>query len=262
MQVQCHRLEKDNQQLMSDLGKANDIIHRKMDDHRTLKDKYRRNTEVIKKQEKFLNDKDEDIKKLATKLKTETDAGALTAQRIADLEKAVVDLTARLQTAEDKNVQDDKVITYLNKQLNTRAAAPPVNPYSQKIASSRNFELNSGNFTSSLPKSHSTPINAPGGALGGATVTPNEPDTAIGLQTSENSGNKNSHLTNTSNTSTGSGTSLPRPMNTLKQSNVTNQRSTSGTIGIDQKYLTAPKLLNGKKPEPISAYFASTTANK
>ena len=62
MQVQCHRLEKDNQQLMSDLSKANDIIHRKMEDHRTLKEKYRRNTELIKKQEKFLNDKDDDIK--------------------------------------------------------------------------------------------------------------------------------------------------------------------------------------------------------
>jgi len=62
MQVQCHRLEKDNHQLMSDLGKANDIINKKMDDHKTLKDKYKRNTELIKKQEKFLNDKDQDIK--------------------------------------------------------------------------------------------------------------------------------------------------------------------------------------------------------
>ena len=47
---------------MSDLGKANDIINKKMDDHKTLKDKYKRNTELIKKQEKFLNDKDQDIK--------------------------------------------------------------------------------------------------------------------------------------------------------------------------------------------------------
>lgn len=62
IQVQCHRLEKDNQQLMSDLGKANEIIQRKMEENRTFKDKYRRNTELIKKQEKLLQDKDEDIK--------------------------------------------------------------------------------------------------------------------------------------------------------------------------------------------------------
>ena len=62
LQVQNHRLEKDNQQLMSDLGKANDIINKKMEDARTLKEKYRRNTEVIKKQEKLLQDKDDDIK--------------------------------------------------------------------------------------------------------------------------------------------------------------------------------------------------------
>jgi hypothetical protein len=47
---------------MADLNKANEIIHRKMDDHRQLKEKYRRNTELIKRQEKFLNDKDDDIK--------------------------------------------------------------------------------------------------------------------------------------------------------------------------------------------------------
>ena len=47
---------------MSDLGKANDIINKKMEDARTLKEKYRRNTEVIKKQEKLLHDKDDDIK--------------------------------------------------------------------------------------------------------------------------------------------------------------------------------------------------------
>ena len=54
IQVQCHRLEKDNQQLMSDLGKANEIIQRKMEENRIFKDKYRRNTELIKKQEKLL----------------------------------------------------------------------------------------------------------------------------------------------------------------------------------------------------------------
>ena len=74
---------------------------------------------------------------MATKLKMETDSGSLNLQRISDLEKCVTDLTNRLKTAEEKNVQDDKVITYLNKQLNTRQAAPPVNPYSQKIATSR-----------------------------------------------------------------------------------------------------------------------------
>ena len=158
----------------------------------------------------------------------ETDSRSVSVQRVTDLEKSVTELTERLQTAEDKNIQDDKVISYLNKQLNTKAALPPssaTNPYSQKIAASRlgasNFELPSGNF-SSIPKNHSTPINTDGIL----TVTPNVNE--VNIRTNLSSGlhisdSKIAHLSNNSNTSNSS-TTLPRPLSALKQSTITNQR--------------------------------------
>ena len=59
---QADGMSNDNEQLKGDLCKANDIIQRKMDEVKQLKYKYRRNEEVIKKQEELLNQKDQDMK--------------------------------------------------------------------------------------------------------------------------------------------------------------------------------------------------------
>ena len=59
---QAEGMSGDNEQLKSDLCKANDIIQRKMDEVKQLKYKYRRNEEVIKKQEELLGQKDLDMK--------------------------------------------------------------------------------------------------------------------------------------------------------------------------------------------------------
>ena len=59
---QAEGLSTDNEQLKSDLCKANDIIQRKMDEVKEFKYKYRRNAEVMKKQEELLYQKDQDMK--------------------------------------------------------------------------------------------------------------------------------------------------------------------------------------------------------
>ena len=52
----------DNEQLTSDLTKANEILHRKIDEIKQIKEKYKRNAEIIKRQEEILNQKDQDLK--------------------------------------------------------------------------------------------------------------------------------------------------------------------------------------------------------
>ena len=59
---QAEGLSTDNEQLKSDLCKANDIIQRKMDEVKEFKYKYRRNAEVMKKQEELPYQKDQDMK--------------------------------------------------------------------------------------------------------------------------------------------------------------------------------------------------------
>ena len=84
LQSQAQHLIADNSQLSNDLrtvesiikitieyflqffstfhSKANEIIHRKIEEIKVLKDKYKRNTEIIKRQEDLLTKKDQDIK--------------------------------------------------------------------------------------------------------------------------------------------------------------------------------------------------------
>merc|ERR1712037_1004595 len=101
-------------------AKANEIISRKMDESKTLKDKYRRNSEIIKKQEKLLTDKDSDIKKLATKLRQDGEVKQKLEAKQAETSGELESVREKLQEAINKNSQDDKVIQYLNKQLNAQ----------------------------------------------------------------------------------------------------------------------------------------------
>lgn len=62
LQSQASQLSGDNEQLTSDLTKANEILHRKIDEIKQIKEKYKRNAEIIKRQEEILNQKDQDLK--------------------------------------------------------------------------------------------------------------------------------------------------------------------------------------------------------
>ena len=95
---------------------------------KTLKDKYRRNSEIIKKQEKLLTDKDSDIKvfsmssqfslflqKLATKLRQDGEVKQKLEAKQAETSGELESVREKLQEAINKNSQDDKVIQYLSR---------------------------------------------------------------------------------------------------------------------------------------------------
>ncbi|CAG5107060.1 Oidioi.mRNA.OKI2018_I69.chr1.g3126.t1.cds [Oikopleura dioica] len=115
IQGQCHKLERDNEVLVADLAKANEIISRKMDESKTLKEKYRRNSEIIKKQEKLLTDKDSDIKKLATKLRQDSEVKQRLEAKQTEISGELESMREKLEAAVNKNSQDDKVIQYLSR---------------------------------------------------------------------------------------------------------------------------------------------------
>lgn len=240
IQAHSHKLERDNEVLVADLAKANEIIGRKMDESKNLKDKYRRNSEIIKKQEKLLTDKDSDIKKLATKLRQDGEVKQKLEAKQAETSGELETVREKLQAAINKNSQDDKVIQYLNKQLNAQKPSDSsTNPYAQQIASQRAHTTQSahsiapslaGDFSvgNLLSKLQSTPILSEVNGLPPFRPSP-----------------------------VSSQLCLPKP-------GENNSRTTTAS-SIDPKYFTPSSGSSKASPResaPISAYFASTKSSK
>jgi hypothetical protein len=256
LQNQAQHLIGDNSQLSNDLSKANEIIHRKMEEIKIVKDKYKRNTEVIKRQEDLLHQKDQDIKVLGLKIK-ETEMTKVKLE--SDLEtskKEFQEAESEINKAKDKIQQNDKVITYLNKQLNQFPNLKSENRIEGyiPIQNTQNSNSKRGLYTSDsgirLPKDQSTPINRINRSDENHKNVLGSPVIAEVQLT------KGSIPTN-----------LPKPINPLMPNksnqnahNIANRLQLGGAIGggvgggIDNKYLT-----NTASTMPISAYFSSAS---
>ena len=146
---------------------------------------------------------------MASKLKEETSDRKNESLKLSDATSKVEELSSRLKASEEKCEKNEKVIDYLNKQLNAR---PPqsTNAYAQKAvaAASRHlvgsFDINASNF-SSLPKNHSTPINNENGKQ-------TTPPALKGVESEVLNGVDLAAI------------GLPRPSSALKSSTLTNQR--------------------------------------
>jgi len=265
---QAEGMSGDNEQLKSDLCKANDIIQRKMDEVKQFKYKYRRNEEVIKKQEELLGQKDLDMKTLGMRIKDAQDKEAKhnTDNERLSTEKAHTE--AQLKVALEKTQQNDKVIAYLNKQLNQMPLMKTDNRLSDGYIpiptshhptglSTRTINSTESVLRNLAPKDQSTPItrlnrsdeNQPNGLSGRLTLTGGEGATSV------------------------KPLNLPRPLQPTSLNNKNNvsggSNTSAGGVGgasgsklsgtIDPKYL-APTATTKAPMAPISAYFASASS--
>jgi len=148
------------------LTKANEILHRKIDEIKQIKEKYKRNAEIIKRQEDILSQKDQDLKSLGMRIKDTEDKKTKIENDLKLIQDEKNDLESSLKTANGKIQQNDKVISYLNKQLNQMPISNS-KPNEGYIPINQNSATNPTSISSRsivtndlrIPKDQSTPIS-------------------------------------------------------------------------------------------------------
>merc|ERR1712131_369110 len=265
LQSQASQLSGDNEQLTGDLTKANEILHRKID-------------EIKQRQEEILYQKDQDLKALGLRIKDNEDKKSKLENDLELIQEEKNNLESSLKLANGKIQQNDKVISYLNKQLNQMPlmnSKPnegyiPINHHSATIPTS----ISSRSIVTidlRIPKDQSTPISRlnrsdenqlnsrTGQPSSGSTLTQTQLATPVAdIQLS-----KPSNLPKPSSSTTHKQPLMPKlPINSQPSRSSGILGGTQSTGLLDSKYLTASAPVSGQQSKMgpsfgPSAYFSS-----